>query len=111
MTDSFNQVRATITSKPELREVYYEEVKRQRTERAAHESVEEERRQRALRRERRKEVERLMRMSPAEAWMSQHEEAIDAETAPTRRALQELVYRERLRFKAARERLREMGIR
>src|SRR5260370_4554307 len=107
--------RREILSSTGAREVYYQERGRSIAERREQEvleqAAEEERQRRALSDSRRKEKERLLRMAPAEAWMSQHETSIDADNAPTRGALRNLLMMERLRFKAARERVREIGIR
>jgi hypothetical protein len=113
-TDSYGNARAAILSNPDAREVYYQERRRSMAERrerdALEQAAEEERQRQFLRDSRRKEKERLLSLSPAEAWMSLHEEAIDADNCPTRGALRELVLRERLRLKATRERLRNLGI-
>ena len=53
---------------------------------------------------------RLLRLSAAEAWMQEHPEDFNADTAPTLRAGLRLVRMERLRLKASRERLRGLGI-
>lgn len=114
-TASLSQVRATILNDPELREEFYQDECRRQGERIAADAVrasaQEEQQRRALNRVRRREVDRLLKLSPAEAWMALHPEVIDAETAPTVGALRELVMNERRRFKAARLRLSEMGVR
>lgn len=110
----FKDLHAGILSDPQLRELYYQERKRGRADRLEREAIEqaaEDGHQRQLLREaRRNELKQLLSLSPAEAWMSQHEELIDSESAPTRGGLQLLVIRERLRLKATRQRLRELGV-
>lgn len=107
--------RLEILNNQQAREVYYQErrlAQAEWRERAALErAAEAEAQRRALIDSRRKEKERLLSMSPAEAWMSQFEELLDAHNAPTRGALRNLVMMERLRLKATRERLRDIGIR
>ena len=53
---------------------------------------------------------RQLAMRPAEAWIEEHPEELTAETASTMGELQQLTRRERLRFKASRERLKGIGI-
>ena len=114
MNQAFKDLHATILSDPGLREIYYQERKRTTAERLEREAIEQaawDGHQRQLLREtRRKELEQLLSLSPADAWMSLHEEPVDANTAPTRDALRHLVMRERLRLKATRQRLRELGV-
>jgi hypothetical protein len=111
---AYNDACMTILSNPEAREVYYQERRRSMADRRERDllerAAEEERQRRALSDSRRKEKARLLSMPPAEAWMSQFEELIDADNAPTRAALRNLVMMERLRLKATRERLRSMGV-
>lgn len=111
---SFNSARATILGDPGLREIYYQEGRRLAIDRKEREAIEQAAADQylrmVLRQQRRKELERLLSQSPVEAWMSEHEEDITSENAPTRGALRELVRMDRLRLKAARERLRGVGI-
>ena len=53
---------------------------------------------------------RLLAMPAAEAWIFEHPEDFNAETAPTVSAMENLVRRERRRLKAARRILKELGI-
>ncbi|HKO43362.1 MAG TPA: hypothetical protein VJU84_08730 [Pyrinomonadaceae bacterium] len=53
----------------------------------------------------------MLRRPAAEVWMEEHPEEFTLETAPTVGAAAHLVRMERLRFKASRERLTQLGVR
>jgi len=113
-----NSARAKVLTDPELRQVYYEESKRSKAERAAYEDQEEEEKraymQRFYRRtnytppEFRPDVN-LLEMTAVEAWIFEHP-SDDPANATTRGEMHAMIAMQRLRGKGTKLRLREIGI-
>jgi hypothetical protein len=115
MNRTFTQVRAQILADPERREEPYQEQRRLQAARAERDPAEEAKfTSRLYRRTQytppgeRKPAD-LLSMNVAEAWVFEHP-GEEPECAATYGEMQWLSYLERLRLKAVRERLKEMGI-
>lgn len=124
---SSKPIQLIIYDDPQLRHLAYEsnqELKRTREAAAAAEAERERDRPERLkafwkrlgytpdraRDEREATRRRLLAMPPAEAWMFEHPEDFNLDTAPTEGAMLRLIRVERMRLKACRLRLRGIGI-
>jgi hypothetical protein len=119
---TFSEAAATVLNDPALREIYYEQVKTQRAALSEPPAVAGGPEAAAGKTERMKalharigytpkpDADPLLTLEPAEAWMAE-QNFPRPEDAATRGECQQLVLQERARLKAARERLREVGIR